>query len=49
MNLEELFLKRQSTREFSEREVADEDLKEIAALQRLLPPPLTNSRITYMQ
>ena len=37
MNLEELFLKRQSTREFSEREVADEDLKEICRLATLAP------------
>lgn len=37
MNLEELFLKRQSTREFSEKEVPDEVLKEICRLATLAP------------
>lgn len=37
MDLEKLFLTRQSTREFSEREISDCDLKEICYLATLAP------------
>lgn len=37
MDLEKLFLTRQSTREFSEREIADETLTEICRLATLAP------------
>ena len=37
MNLEELFVKRQSTREFSDKEIADETLEKICRLAVLAP------------
>lgn len=37
MNLEELFLKRQSTRDYSDKEVTEEELKEICRLAILAP------------
>ena len=37
MNLEELYLKRQSTRKYSDKKVADEDLEKICRLAALAP------------
>lgn len=47
MDLEQLYLKRQSTREYSDRKVSDEDLKEICRLAKLAPSAVNSQPYTF--